>query len=316
MKERTYSFGYWLRRRRKALDLTQESLADGVSCSRFAIRKIEADERRPSRRLAERLADRLAVPPEERAAFLAAARAQYSNDALEVAIDPIEQRVSDSIETTADSDAHRSAPAETSGQRLNRIPFVGRAQEIGQIVGLIARLNAGSGFVVLVEGEPGIGKSRLLREILVHAPGIGLRALQVNCYEIEQGMPYQPVIELVGQAIEQFLQAMLERLPPVSLAEIASLVPEMAGRVPNLPTLSAHLPEARQVRLFHAIEQTFEAIAVGSALALREKPKIKPTGIEWLESKAFKDLTTSDASNSRPKVIKRIEYVRDKLLGK
>ena len=69
VKEQTHSFGYWLRRRRKALDLTQEALADSVSCSRFAIRKIEADERRPSRRLAERLADHLAVLPEERAAF-------------------------------------------------------------------------------------------------------------------------------------------------------------------------------------------------------------------------------------------------------
>ena len=63
MDDRTTSFGYWLKRRRKALDLTQEQLAQSVACSHFAIRKIEADERRPSRRLAERLADRLAIPP-------------------------------------------------------------------------------------------------------------------------------------------------------------------------------------------------------------------------------------------------------------
>jgi transcriptional regulator with XRE-family HTH domain len=58
-EERAHGFGYWLRRRRKALDLTQEALAAAVACSRFAIRKIEADERRPSRRLAERLAEKL-----------------------------------------------------------------------------------------------------------------------------------------------------------------------------------------------------------------------------------------------------------------
>jgi transcriptional regulator with XRE-family HTH domain len=40
--ERTNSFGYWLRRRRKALDLTQEALAQSVASSRFAIRKIDA----------------------------------------------------------------------------------------------------------------------------------------------------------------------------------------------------------------------------------------------------------------------------------
>jgi hypothetical protein len=61
----------------------------------------------------------------------------------------------------------------------------------------------------------------------------------------------------------------------------------------------------------------FEAIAVGSALALREDSQLVPSDTDvWLNSNKFKDYTTSDASNSRPKVIKRIEYVRDRLLGK
>ncbi|HAG82661.1 MAG TPA: DUF262 domain-containing protein [Cyanobacteria bacterium UBA12227] len=60
----------------------------------------------------------------------------------------------------------------------------------------------------------------------------------------------------------------------------------------------------------------FEAISVGVALALREKPDLEPKSIKWLESAEFKEYTTSDASNSRPKVVKRIEYVRDQLLGK
>ena len=43
------SFGYWVRRRRKALDLTQDALALQVGCSVMTIRKIEGDIRRPSR---------------------------------------------------------------------------------------------------------------------------------------------------------------------------------------------------------------------------------------------------------------------------
>src|SRR4030065_581766 len=82
VQDRTHSFGYWLRRRRKALDLTQEALAQRVCCSGFIIRKIEADERRPSRRLAERLAASLAVPEEERRDFLDAARALHATDRL------------------------------------------------------------------------------------------------------------------------------------------------------------------------------------------------------------------------------------------
>jgi len=60
----------------------------------------------------------------------------------------------------------------------------------------------------------------------------------------------------------------------------------------------------------------FEALSVGVALALREKFDLEPSSMEWLESPEFKEYTTSDASNSRTKVIRRIEYVRDQLLGK
>ena len=60
----------------------------------------------------------------------------------------------------------------------------------------------------------------------------------------------------------------------------------------------------------------FEAMAVGTALALREKSDLKPSSMEWIDSPEFKEYTTSDASNSKPKVKKRIEYVRNQLLGK
>ena len=43
------SFGLWLKQRRKSLDLTQADLADQVGCSTTTIRKIEADQRRPSK---------------------------------------------------------------------------------------------------------------------------------------------------------------------------------------------------------------------------------------------------------------------------
>lgn len=59
----------------------------------------------------------------------------------------------------------------------------------------------------------------------------------------------------------------------------------------------------------------FESLAVGTALALRVNPKLVPAPPKrWLTSKRFLELTTSDSSNSRPRIIKRIEYVRDKLL--
>lgn len=59
----------------------------------------------------------------------------------------------------------------------------------------------------------------------------------------------------------------------------------------------------------------FEAISVGTALALRINPELVPASLSWLESDEFKKEMRSDASNSKPKVIRRIEFVRDRLLG-
>lgn len=61
----------------------------------------------------------------------------------------------------------------------------------------------------------------------------------------------------------------------------------------------------------------FEAISVGVGLALRENPGLEPVDVNrWLDSSEFKQWTTSDASNNRSNLVGRIEFVRDKLLGK
>lgn len=270
MDEWTYSFGYWLRRRRKALDLTQEELGQGVSCSRFAIRKIEADERRPSRRLAERLAERLAVPAAERDAFLEAARAIRSTDQLQVDAEPLRSGVASGNrqEPAAGVNDSRDTPILNSTAAADSTPLVGRSNELGQLVGLLARVTSGAGHAVLIEGEPGIGKSRLLQEIARYASAKGIRTLRTNCYEIERAMAYQPVIDLVGQAVDLCSTLMLEKLPPIALAEIAALVPAVTERFPSLPALSMNFPEARQVRLFRAIVRLFDVLGGGRQLVI------------------------------------------------
>src|SRR5215208_3781163 len=72
------SFGAWLEKRRKALDLTREELSQRAGCSASALRKIETDERRPSKELAAILADCLDIPLADRASFLKIARGEQS----------------------------------------------------------------------------------------------------------------------------------------------------------------------------------------------------------------------------------------------
>jgi predicted ATPase/class 3 adenylate cyclase/DNA-binding XRE family transcriptional regulator len=70
-----HSFGKWLRHRRRGLDLTQEELAQRVGCAPITIRKLEGDEMRPSKQLAESLSGPLGVPFHQQEEFVRFARA-------------------------------------------------------------------------------------------------------------------------------------------------------------------------------------------------------------------------------------------------
>ena len=72
------TFGQWLRRTRKAYDLTQAELAVQAGCAVGTLRKLEADELRPSKQLAAGLANVFGIPEAERAAFVAYARGPVS----------------------------------------------------------------------------------------------------------------------------------------------------------------------------------------------------------------------------------------------
>lgn len=63
------SFGKWLSRYRKSLGLTQKQLAERVNCATITLRKIEAEDRRPSVQVLERLAQVLNIPPNQQGAF-------------------------------------------------------------------------------------------------------------------------------------------------------------------------------------------------------------------------------------------------------
>ena len=93
------SFGARLRRLRRQRDLTQEQLGRLAGCSAAAVRKIEADERKPSRQLAELLASALQLPFAESEAFLRLARnlpaASPARDSLPAPLTSLVNRVRD-----------------------------------------------------------------------------------------------------------------------------------------------------------------------------------------------------------------------------
>src|SRR5262250_2503379 len=92
-----YSFGAWVRQRRRALDLTRDELAAQIGCAVTSIRHIETDERRPSKQLAARLADGLQLAPDERPAFLQAARGGLAVDRLARPAESVERSIAGAI---------------------------------------------------------------------------------------------------------------------------------------------------------------------------------------------------------------------------
>src|SRR3970282_1736619 len=74
-------------------------------------------------------------------------------------------------------------------ERIARGRLVGREQEIGQARALWMKARAGEAQTLLIGGEPGVGKSRLLREVLTQVELTGGRALGAACYGESAGAP-------------------------------------------------------------------------------------------------------------------------------
>jgi predicted ATPase/DNA-binding XRE family transcriptional regulator len=144
------SFGLWIRQRRKALDLTQEALAQCAGCSVSTIRKIETDERRPSREVAELLAGCLEIPVKQRQIFLKVARTELRVDQL--------ASINSLAQTTI---PQHLPPRPSSNLPIPPTPLLGREQELAAIAQLLQ--NAQCRLLTLT-GLGGIGKTRLAIE--------------------------------------------------------------------------------------------------------------------------------------------------------
>src|ERR1700753_3630751 len=86
----------------------------------------------------------------------------------------------------------RSPPGlfDVGGQQLARPPMGGRAGELKVIGALVTALARGRGGVLVIEGPPGIGKSRLLTEVMALADKGGVRTLFGEAFEYQQTVPF------------------------------------------------------------------------------------------------------------------------------
>lgn len=186
--EDVLSFGAWLRQRRRALDLTQGELAQRAGCARITIRRMEADELKPSQQLAELLASHLGVPTAQRDVWLSFARSLAM---------PLPSPTPSRFTVNLPHFLQQPTPFDSAQPRL----FVAREQELAQLQRWLDLAYAGQGRVTFVTGEAGSGKSTLVQEFarLAQQQRPGLVVAMGSCQAFAGiGDPYLPFRELLA----------------------------------------------------------------------------------------------------------------------
>lgn len=207
------SFGQWIKRRRRSLDLTQDELAQRVGCSAVTIRKLEADERRPSKQMVERLADALTIPPHEYERFLVLARTQTAispQDGLAPPDDGPRLLLSTFTPTVIDW-------GEAPDVRL----FCGRDHELDQLRHWIIYEQCR---LVLLLGMGGIGKTSLATKLAQRVHG----QFEVVIWRSLRNAP--PVEEILNEILHVLMPDTALDIVPKVERQIKQLLEQMRKR--------------------------------------------------------------------------------------
>lgn len=161
--------------------------------------------------------------------------------------------------------APRSGAAhDGSGAAFASLPFVGRDAELGALRERWDAAAAGQGGLVLVGGEAGIGKTRLVREFAAQCEARGAQTYSAGT-TLPETVPYQPFVTLLRVVAPL---AATVAVDPLWLSALAPLAPAIAAHARELPPLPAVDPGRERIRLFEACSSVWEAIATRRPVVL------------------------------------------------
>jgi class 3 adenylate cyclase/tetratricopeptide (TPR) repeat protein len=150
-------------------------------------------------------------------------------------------------------------PALTAAGRI----FVGREDELQALRQRWKEANVGERRLVLLGGEPGVGKTRLATELAGSLHREGALVLAGRCDE-DLGVPYQPLVEALRHYLAHSAAPRLGR----HAGELVRLVPELAQMVAGLPEQIRSDPETERYRLFDAVASWLADVSTGAPVLL------------------------------------------------
>jgi class 3 adenylate cyclase/tetratricopeptide (TPR) repeat protein len=147
---------------------------------------------------------------------------------------------------------------ELTAPTLGKTRFVGRDSERADMRRFVEQAAGGRGALVMIGGEPGVGKTRITEEVAEEAASRGMMALVGHCQETEAPLPYAPVVEILeattrGVSRETLLEAFGDAAP-----ELARILPELKRIFPDLPPPLDLPPEQERRYLFNCFTEFLE----------------------------------------------------------
>ncbi|MCH7843198.1 MAG: AAA family ATPase [Chloroflexi bacterium] len=146
--------------------------------------------------------------------------------------------------------------------------LVGRQREMAELNAALDCAMAGHGRLVMLAGEPGIGKTRIAQELAGLAEQRGARVLWGWCYEQEGAPPYWPWVQPVRSYISATEPDRLRAEMGPGAADIAEVIPEVRGKLPDLEPPPALDPNQARFRLFDSFATLFKNAAESQPLML------------------------------------------------
>jgi class 3 adenylate cyclase len=146
--------------------------------------------------------------------------------------------------------------------------FVGREQEIDELRRTVDEARAGQGRLVLLAGEPGIGKTRIASELGTYARLRGSQVLWGRCHETGGAPAYWPWVQIIRSYLHDRDAQHVRSAMGTGAADIAQVVSEVRERLPDLPSPPALEPEQARFRLFDSITAFLRTAATAQPLVL------------------------------------------------